>query len=321
MIVAIGPVADLPSWNWVGIDAVKELSKYFHIELFNSFSVIPGASVIIVIKKLPPLSFIKAIENKKQRIIYMPIDYFESEEQIKMCNSMLRSCNLIISHSESLIHYFNRYTTCCLIEHSNKYALPHMNEFKQDGFILWIGGFQFVPYLIQWITNHPLQSKLVLCTDYNNKSAIGRAEELSHFMNIPLDKLHHFEMHEWSEEIQISLMKEAKAAIDIKGDNFSQRHKPPTKAQQFIISGIPFAINRDNNCHNYFNNRGFTICSPDDTNTWFSEEYASQTRNSGRQLRKVTSSEYIGRQLKTFVDAFINPTNPQNVFGFTVHRN
>jgi len=103
VIVAIGPVADLPSWNWVGIDAVKELSKYFHIELFNSFSVIPGASVIIVIKKLPPLSFIKAIEDKKQKIIYMPIDYFESEEQIKMCNPMLRSCNLIISHAESLI--------------------------------------------------------------------------------------------------------------------------------------------------------------------------------------------------------------------------
>ena len=48
----------------------------------------------------------------------------------------------------------------------------------------------------------------------------------------------------WSERRQEEMMRECKAALDAKATNrFNQYYKPPTKAQQFVASGIPFAVN------------------------------------------------------------------------------
>lgn len=320
MIVAIGPVATVPSWNWVGLDAVKELSKYFQVEIFNSFNTLPGASVIIVVKKMPPLDFVKTATDKGKKIIYLPIDYFESPEEIKIHSPSLRMISVILSHAESLMDYFKAYAPVYLIEHANKYMLPKMAEYKPGSFVLWVGGYQFVPYILHWLSYHPIPGKLIFCTDYNNKSAITRAGMLADRMKTPLK--HSYEMQEWSESTQKQLMQEAKAAMDIKGGEFSQIHKPPTKAQKYIASGIPFAINRGNNCFDYFFNRGLTLCEPNDTINWFSEHYFQHIRDFGKKVRILTSSEEVGRLLKKCVEVFSTPgAKIENTIGLTIHRN
>jgi hypothetical protein len=319
MIVAIGPVANLPSWQWVGLDAVNELSKYFHVELFNSFKTIPGASVVIVVKKLPPASFIEQAREKRKKIIYIPIDHFDSEIHINANANILRNCTYILSHAESLVYYFKKHSASYLIEHPSKYSLDKMEKWKPQGFVLWIGGYQFVPYLYKWLLKFPIDLELVLCTDYNNKSAQARAEGIANSLGVSL-KGTKCKMCEWSEETQASLMKEAKAAIDIKGDDFSQMHKPPTKAQQCIASGIPFAINDGNNCYCYFKNRGFNVATPNDMQRWFSESYWQETSRFGKLLKKYTSSKEIGLGLKKCIDNIMNPSQAENPTGLMISR-
>ena len=55
------------------------------------------------------------------------------------------------------------------------------------------------------------------------------------------------------------------AAIDIKGDDFRSRHKPPAKAIDFIASGVPLAMNPDSSMVEHLARMGFDVASPLDT--------------------------------------------------------
>lgn len=62
----------------------------------------------------------------------------------------------------------------------------------------------------------------------------------------------------WSERRQREMMRACKAAFDVKHTAlFSQRHKPPTKGQQYVASGIPCALNPESYSAEYFRRRGF----------------------------------------------------------------
>jgi hypothetical protein len=320
MIVAIGPVANVPSWNWVGIDAIDELSKYCQVEIFNNFNCLPGASVIIVIKQLPPREFMQAAYDNHKSVIFVPIDFFMSEEHIRSSASILRQCKLILSHADSLIPLLQVYSPTYPLEHSGKYILSEGYKYKISGYVLWIGGYQFVPYMLSWLRKNPMK-ELVFCTDYNNKRAIAKAEEVASYMRVPMTDLKRYEMYEWAEDTQLLLMTQAKAAIDIKGNDFSQHNKPPTKGQQFIASGIPFAINKGNNCYNYFQSKGFNVCTPNETNRWFSEAYAKETWEFGKKLRNKISATTIGLQIKQYIELIKTTDSESSTIGFVVHHN
>ncbi len=107
---------------------------------------------------------------------------------------------------------------------------------------------------------------------------------------------------QWNERLQFELMQDCKAAIDIKGcSNFNQLMKPPTKAQKYIASGIPFAINTDSYSTEYFLKYNFNICSPI-SEKWFTEAYWEQTQICGKKLRVDTSIESVGLFYKKIVD-------------------
>jgi hypothetical protein len=62
-------------------------------------------------------------------------------------------------------------------------------------------------------------------------------------------------IHHWSPERQLALTAAARAAIDIKGDDFRSRHKPPAKAIDFIASGVPLAMNEHSSPVEHLGNR------------------------------------------------------------------
>jgi hypothetical protein len=97
------------------------------------------------------------------------------------------------------------------------------------------------------------------------------------------------------------MMREAKAAIDIKGSGFMQMHKPPTKAQKFISSGVPFAVNKLTNSYKYLEKRKFNICTPLNPNRWLSKEYWKETRIFGKALRPTISIENVAIQYKNYI--------------------
>jgi hypothetical protein len=103
------------------------------------------------------------------------------------------------------------------------------------------------------------------------------------------------------------MMEECKAAIDIKYTNdFNQNTKPPTKAQKFVSSGIPFSINKNSYSFEYFQKRNFSLAEPVNQERWFSEEYHSETIKFASMLRQETSIEVVGRKFKEIIDAVVS---------------
>jgi hypothetical protein len=307
--VAIGPVTKVPSWSWVGLDTAKELSEHYNVITYKDQSRPPDASVIIVVKQPPSYTFLKRAHSNLSRIIYCPIDYFETKKQLEDCESVLKQCTMILSHSTSLNKYFSCYALTANVEHHLKYVLPSMAPYKEDGYALWIGGFQFVPYVFQWLNKNKLPIEIKLLTDYKNPSAVGRANCLARELGVKLD-ISKYDVHEWSEERQAQMMIEAKAAIDIKGKDFMQINKPATKGQKFICSGVPFAVNDISHTFRYFKARNFNICTPLEIERWLSEEYWQETVKFGKQLKKDLSLENVGKQYQTFIKKCLEQTFP-----------
>jgi len=99
-------------------------------------------------------------------------------------------------------------------------------------------------------------------------------------------------------------MRACKAAIDVKMTaTFNQRYKPPTKAQQYVASGIPFAVNPDSYSAEYFRLRGFDVASPLDGARWLSEAYWEATRVVGEQLRFTTSLQAVGARYRELIES------------------
>lgn len=302
--IAIGPITNSPSWAWVGQETVSELSKYYEIVQYKDFQLpLNDVDLILIIKKLPSLTFVNSAKAQGIKLIYCPIDFFEREEDIHLNSKIFSSFDLVLSHCERLNPYFSQYCPTDFIDHHAKYTLPQMAQYKEKGFVLWIGGYQFVPYLMKWLSIHPIKEhKVKILSDYTNKRAITRANDISKTLRIKIN-MRKLDLYDWSEKLQEQMMNEAKAAIDIKGDNsFQQFNKPPTKAQKYISSGLPLAMNRTSYSSEYFRARDFTICSPTEQDTWFSKQYYDQTVNYGTKLKEYLSLYNIGIRYKNYID-------------------
>jgi hypothetical protein len=308
--IAFGPERDVPSWNWVGFDTSRELSKYYKVINYSSVKSPPKADVVVVVKQLPPETFIFAAKRNQSKVIYCPIDFFTNRNHLNQCGPTLRLFDGIVTHCErlnSLMKTFNHKVH--YVDHNNKYMLPEMASYKKDGYILWIGGCQYTGYLLRWLDMYPLKHEVKILTDIDNGRAVHDAMKLVHELGlkakITVDATHinGLEVCRWSERLQHEMMKECKAAIDVKGeDDFNQRYKPATKAQKYVASGIPFAINKSSYSYEYFEQRNFSLCSPLDTDRWLSEDYWKETAKAGTVLRTETSIEAVGKKFKTIIE-------------------
>jgi hypothetical protein len=310
--LAIGPEKDTPSWNWVGFDAQRELSKYYDVLTFTSYDRIPDCSCLLAIKhpwKLRNKNELIAAK-RQMAIVYCPIDYFGNSGHIKQESAFLSSCDAIALHSERLMPYFTKINkNLHFVEHNNKYMLEKPNEYKKDGYVLWIGGFQYVPFLIQALNRHRLRHEVKILSDPKNGRALQAARQIASQINVQvnysqnLNSVNDLKCYDWNERTQNEMMLECKAAIDIKFTNdFNQSTKPPTKAQKFVSSGIPFSINRDSYSFEYFQKRGFLLAEPSDQKRWFSEEYHSETMKYASMLRDETSMDIVGKKFKEIID-------------------
>lgn len=104
-------------------------------------------------------------------------------------------------------------------------------------------------------------------------------------------------------------MRECKAALDVKMTTvFGQRHKPPTKVQQFVASGVPVAINADSYSAEYFRvHHGFELASPLDPERWLSRDYWEATRACGEALRATTSLAAVGARYRELLESLWRP--------------
>jgi len=175
-------------------------------------------------------------------------------------------------------------------------------QYKEKGFILWIGQFENIAYILDYLRDHQLPHPIkFLSNAESNKVSYEEGIKLCKAMGV-MPELKKYSIEEWNENTQYEYMREAKAAIDIKGTSFNQRHKPPTKVQQYLISGIPSAINPGCNSYDYLKLQGFNICAPTEIDRWFSKEYWEEVQQFRPKLRAECSLKKVTESYKSIIE-------------------
>jgi len=308
--IAFGPVRDLPSWGWVGFDTARELSKYYDVQVYHSWSPPPDCDILLVVKERPPEQFVLDAQRKKAKLIYCPVDAYGEIGQLARHADLFRACAMVLVHCERLLPLVRPYcANVHFVDHHIRYATKEMVNYNDAGYILWIGGCQYVPYLARWLEHHPIEQEIRILTDIDNYRARHAARVLAAEIGMRFgvyrgtESIADCRVYQWSERRQQAMMRECRGALDIKMTaRFEQAHKPPTKAQQYVASGIPFAVNPDSYSAEYFRARGFELASPADTARWLSREYWEETRVWGERLRAATSIEAVGARYRQLIE-------------------
>jgi hypothetical protein len=285
--IAMGPATPHASWRWVGEDLIPLLARHHEVRVVRESELLLVADfdLLMLVKHLPCADDLAGLKDYNQRILYFPVDHFTSVEHIKQEAAALRLCDVLLVHSERLADELRPYCQSVeLVEHYCKHALPTMNRFRPDGFVLWVGHLQNLAPVCQWFTHSSSRIRLKILTNLPERLEL---------MGAAGTRLHEIEWHPWTEALQNALFIGARAGLDIKGNQFQQRTKPPTKAQQFVASGIPVALNRESYGFEYFRSRGFEPATPDEPERWFSEEYWRETCKFGEKLRLMTSPDAV----------------------------
>ncbi|MGH7789893.1 MAG: hypothetical protein ACRERC_23700, partial [Candidatus Binatia bacterium] len=309
--IAFGRVRDVPSWHWAGFEIGRELSKHYEVVLFDRLDHPPPCDALFLIKRKPDDAFVAALRQQGTALVYCPIDAYQTAPEIAADGELLHACSMVMVHCERLLPLLRPHCAQThFVEHSARYALPEMAAYKDDGFVLWIGHVQYVPYLIHWLAAHPVDREIRILTDLDSEPGWERARANAARVGLALDvactagTIGGYPVARWSERRQQEMMRACKAALDIKHTAlFNQHHKPPTKVQQFVASGIPCAVNPDAYSAEYFRRRGFETAAPTDAARWLSREYWDATRQAGARLRRETSLEAVAARYRQLIDA------------------
>jgi hypothetical protein len=233
---------------------------------------------------------------RQTKVLYCPVDCYGNSGDIDADRTVLRRCSLILVHCERLRRYFEAYAPVEYVDHQVKFTAPLRPAFQSEGYLLWVGVRTNLPPLVNWVNEHPLPGELRILTNLEDPAALPTSTELG-FRRDQDVRIHH-----WSKDLQIELTAGARAVLDIKGNDFRARHKPPAKAIDFIASGVPLAMNLDSSPVEHLARMGFEVASPLDTDHWFSREYWEETQRFGRVLRELLSQERVARRYRRIIE-------------------
>lgn len=297
--VAFGPV--LPgwgSWDWVGQDTAQVLSGAFSVRTFTGDE-IPDGDVVCVIKHALPAAVWRRM-SAGTRIVYAPIDYYGGAAAIDADGAWLRRCDRIVVHCERLRRYFSAYAAVEYLDHHVKYVAP-LPPAPRDGPILWVGVRSNLPPLAAWLREHPLPRELVVLTNPEEAAQLLNPENFGFLPRQPV------RMEVWSPERQRFWLRRATAAVDVKGDDFRSRHKPPAKALDFLASGLPLAMHADSSSAEHLARMGFELAVPEDPDRWLSRAYWDETQRFGAAVRELLSRERIGIRWRRLIEQVVPP--------------
>ena len=311
--IAVGPITKYPSWGWVGFDVARELSKYYEVSLFSEISEIENTDAVMLVKHRLSDRLLEEIKLKAKYLIYVPVDLWKDEEDFLNSVPFLKSADLVFAHSERMVSLLNKFNIQSIfVEHYNKYTIHADLEYKEYGKVLWIGGYEHSPWTVDYLEKNNLNLEIDMLTSPDTGFALSEACRKFKLLGYKDDFKEHLgslkalTLSYWTERAQKTLMERTKAGIDIKNALFwDQVYKPPTKAQQFISSGIPFACNKESCHYEYFLKRGFEIPEPTDINRWFSYEYWQETNKFKSTLNDLISLSAVGKAYKNNLDLIL----------------
>ena len=295
-VIAFGP--ELPgvgSWEWIGGDMAGELSGCFETVTFKK--TIPPCDLLVLLKDkyfILQEEIFRAAQEVP--LIFCPVDLYGSSAEIDLDWQLLRNCSRIVIHAEVLRKYFQSYASVEYLDHHLKFTAPLRKEYPTVGPILWTGMRSNLSHLAAWVNRYPLPAELWILTNLNE------SERTVSPLQFGFREHEKIRIESWNPEKHREWAGLAKAAIDIKGNDFRQRHKPPTKALDCIASGLPLAMNLDSNIVTHLAGLGFEVVSPHDELHWFSREYWDQTQQFARRLRELLSRKQVGERFTNIIN-------------------
>ena len=172
--VAIGPLVQLPSWNWIGFE-LRELSKYFGVQVFTweDAAKPPACDILLAVK------FLHRRFLEVAKVLYMPVDLYASPAAVELQCAAAGAVFGDWCHAEPLLPLFGRHCRqVFFVEHHAELALPELASYKERGFVLWVGAFEHVPYLLAWCQRHPLPLPLVIQSNPGDPRSREQAAKL-----------------------------------------------------------------------------------------------------------------------------------------------
>lgn len=295
--VAFGPEAPaFGSWEWVGADLCQALAVMGHAtSVFRD--AIPDCDVIVFVKFKPSATELRQLRSDHRILIYFPVDLYDSAARIDLDSDALRSFHRIFVHCERLRKYFSAWSTVEYLDHHLKFVAPQPPQHRQDGPLLWIGNRSNLRPVIDWTNQHSLSEELWILTDFPGNEVVPSPTTLG-FRNrrsVRIDR--------WTPERHIEWTTLARAALDVKGDDFRSRHKPPAKALDFLASGIPLAMNRDSSSTEYVLQKyGFQIAAIENREHWLSEDYWRNVQQLALLIKSDLSLEVIATRFVAMIE-------------------
>lgn len=292
--VAVGPEnTDFGSWNWVGRSLLEDLPDTFEPIAFADPFDVPEADIVIFIKFRPSGEYLREL-RQRSILVFVPIDIFGSVAEINESRHDLQTFDLVLVHSERLIRYVIPYSKVRYVDHPLKFVLPTPKLFSQDGPLIWIGRRCNIEPVVAWANQQTLGRRLHILTN-------GERDQLQ-FEQFGFQRHNDVVGNIWTEDRHVALLAMASAAVDIKGDGFRARHKPPAKMIDYLASGLPVIANRSSASYWLGMQRGWTVLGADN---WQSELLGVDSEELQQQAMKLRGSldrEHCGLQLADLLE-------------------
>jgi hypothetical protein len=246
-IIYFGPVAAQPSWEWVGADIARHIGMSRQVRYFDDIADICDGATVFWIKNPGTHVDAKTIRQKRLCVLFFPVDAFQDEAHILAHSHFIQQARLVCLHSHSLAPYFAG-SRQAFVNHYNKYGVNQCERRPDMKTLLWIGAFQYVPFVLDGLQDAqwPLED-VILMTNLDCARARDAADRnavrigMKNFRKKLTDGK--FSVRRWSEDDQRDALLTCSAAFDSKYlACFNQFHKPPTKLQKYLSSGVPCAV-------------------------------------------------------------------------------
>lgn len=293
--IAFGPEArGWGSWDWVGVDLLRALDGPFRTRAFAGWEV-PDCDAVVVVKHSPPPDWVGRVA-RRSALLYAPVDYYPSAAAVDADASWLRRCDRVLIHCERLRRYFEPYAAVEYLDHHVKFVTPLRREFRAEGNLLWVGVRSNLPPLVAWVNAHALPAPLDVLTNFEDPARPPRPAELGFRTGTRVA------VHNWTRPGHVAMTAAALALIDIKGEDFRSRHKPPAKGIDAIASGVPLAVDPEGSTGEHLARMGFEVVPPIDADRWLSREYWEDTVAFGGALRELLSLKRVAGRLRRILD-------------------